>query len=244
MSSTSTLPAAPEPRRFIGYVRVSTDRQGRSGLGLEAQREAINRHLHPGDRLLTPLHVEVESGRRNDRPELAKALERCRATGAVLLIAKLDRLARDAHFLLGLEKAGVEFVACDMPHANRLTIGIMALVAEEEARATSARTKAALAAAKARGTRLGGLRSGQRPPTAEERAAGAEKAAKAKRRIADHAAHRHAARVLDLRASGATLVAIADTLRAEGATTPRGGTGWTATAVRRVLLRVEGERIV
>ena len=108
------------PRTFIAYVRVSTERQGRSGLGLEAQQAAIHAFLRAGDRLLAPAYVEVESGKRTDRPELEKALARCRATGATLLIAKLDRLSRDAHFLLGVMKAKVEFVAADMPTANRL----------------------------------------------------------------------------------------------------------------------------
>jgi DNA invertase Pin-like site-specific DNA recombinase len=146
--------------RFIAYHRVSTAQQGRSGLGLEAQRKAVEDYLNGGAWTLLAEFTEIESGKRADRPELEKALAACRAHRAVLVIAKLDRLARDAHFLLGLQKAGVEFVAADMPTANRLTVGIMALVAEEEARMISARTKAALAAAKARGTVLGGARAG------------------------------------------------------------------------------------
>ena len=149
---------APAGPRFVAYYRVSTDKQGRSGLGLDAQRAAVARHAASAGGVVAAAFEEVESGRRGDRPQLGLALAECRLRRAVLLIAKLDRLARDAHFLLGLEKAGVEFLAADMPHANRLTVGIMALVAEEEARATSARTKAALAAAKARGVRLGNPR--------------------------------------------------------------------------------------
>lgn len=141
------LPAGP---RFVAYYRVSTDKQGRSGLGLDAQREAVARHAASCGGSVVAAFEEVESGRKSDRPQLALAMAECRLRRCILLIAKLDRLARDAHFLLGLEKAGVEFLAADMPYANRLTIGVMALVAEEEARATSARTKAALAAAKAR----------------------------------------------------------------------------------------------
>jgi DNA invertase Pin-like site-specific DNA recombinase len=142
--------------KFVSYLRVSTPRQGQSGLGLEAQRAAVEAWLNGGDWTLVEEHVEIESGKRDDnRPALARAFDACRVYNAKLVIAKLDRLSRDAHFLLGLQKAGVEFIAVDMPHANRLTVGIMALVAEQEREAISSRTRAALAAAKARGTRLG-----------------------------------------------------------------------------------------
>src|SRR3954471_23494922 len=153
--------------KFISYLRVSTKRQGESGLGLEAQRKAVLDYLNGGSWQLVQEHVEVESGKRDDnRPALQKAFEACRAFNAKLVIAKLDRLSRDAHFLLGLQKAGVEFIATDMPHANRLTVGIMALVAEQEREAISARTKAALAAAKARGVVLGKPK-GYRPKGAD-----------------------------------------------------------------------------
>jgi DNA invertase Pin-like site-specific DNA recombinase len=142
--------------KFVSYLRVSTKRQGESGLGLEAQRASVEAWLNGGSWQLVEEHVEVESGKRDDnRPALARAFEACRAYNAKLVIARLDRLSRDAHFLLGLQKAGVEFVAVDMPHANRLRVGIMALVAEQEREAISSRTKQALAAAKARGVRLG-----------------------------------------------------------------------------------------
>lgn len=142
--------------KFVSYLRVSTKRQGESGLGVEAQRKAVEDFLNGGSWQLIQEHVEIESGKRSDnRPALARAFESCRAFKATLVIARLDRLSRDAHFLLGLQKAGVEFIAVDNPHANRLTIGVLALVAEQEREAISARTKAALAAAQARGTRLG-----------------------------------------------------------------------------------------
>ena len=141
--------------RFVAYYRVSTVRQGVSGLGLESQQESVRQYLNGGRWKMVSEYVEIESGRKADRPKLAEALVSCRLHGATLVVAKLDRLARDAHFLLGLKDAGVEFVCVDMPSANRLTVGIMAMVAEEEARMISARTKTALAAAKRRGTKLG-----------------------------------------------------------------------------------------
>src|SRR3982751_4388726 len=141
--------------RYVSYLRVSTDRQGRSGLGLEAQRRAVEDFLNGGRWELIDEFVEVESGKREDRPKLAEALALCRLHNATLVIAKLDRLSRDAAFLLGLQKAGVRFVAADMPEANELVVGIMAVVAQAERKMISARTKAALTAAKARGVRLG-----------------------------------------------------------------------------------------
>src|SRR6516225_5307917 len=144
--------------KWISYLRVSTDRQGKSGLGLEAQRSAVADYLNGGKWSLVKEFKEIESGKRADRPMLAEAIKACRVYGAKLVIAKLDRLSRDAHFLLGLEKAGVDFVAVDMQNANRLTVGIMAMVAEDEGRRISARTKDALAAAKRRGKKLGGDR--------------------------------------------------------------------------------------
>jgi DNA invertase Pin-like site-specific DNA recombinase len=141
--------------RFISYFRVSTARQGRSGLGIEAQRQAVAAYL-TGRKPLAEF-LEVESGRKSDRPMLAQALAACRVHRAVLVIAKLDRLARNVSFVSALKDAGVEFVACDFPQANRLTIHILAAVAENETRMISERTRAALAAAKARGTVLGGF---------------------------------------------------------------------------------------
>jgi hypothetical protein len=130
--------------RFVAYYRVSTDRQGRSGLGLEAQREAVRSYLDGGSWQLVEEVVEVESGKRNDRPKLAEALKLCRLHQATLIIAKLDRLARNVAFVSNLMESGVDFVAVDFPQANRLTVHILAAVAEHEAAMISQRTKAAL----------------------------------------------------------------------------------------------------
>jgi DNA invertase Pin-like site-specific DNA recombinase len=141
---------------FVAYYRVSTDRQGASGLGLDAQRQAVGRRL-AGKGDLAAEYTEIESGRRDaNRPQLHAALAECRKRRAVLLIARLDRLARNVAFIANLMESAVDFVAVDMPTANRLTIHILAAVAEHERKMT--RTKAALAQAKARGTRLGNPR--------------------------------------------------------------------------------------
>jgi DNA invertase Pin-like site-specific DNA recombinase len=142
--------------QFVAYYRVSTDRQGRSGLGLDAQREAVQRYLAAIGGQLIGEHTEIETGKRNDRPELGKALAVCRRRrGARLVIAKLDRLSRNVAFIATLMDSNVEFIACDNPHATRLTLHILAAVAEHEREMISIRTKAALAAAKARGKALG-----------------------------------------------------------------------------------------
>ena len=141
------MPAA-HTGKFVAYYRVSTQRQGRSGLGLEAQQTAVRDYLNGGDWRLVAELTEVESGKRSDRPKLVEALKLCRLHGATLIIAKLDRLARNVAFVSNLMEAGVEFHAVDFPQANRLTIHILAAVAEHEARAISERTRAALASAK------------------------------------------------------------------------------------------------
>ena len=141
---------------YISYVRVSTEKQGASGLGLEAQREAINRHI--GSYPLLEEYREIESGKRNDRPQLKAALAHCKKAKATLIIAKLDRLARNLHFISGLMESGVDFVAADNPHATRLVVHMMAAFAEHERDMISKRTKDALAAKKARGAVLGNPR--------------------------------------------------------------------------------------
>lgn len=142
-------------QRFVTYYRVSTDKQGRSGLGLEAQRNAVTQFLTTRYASVLAEFLEVESGGKDDRPKLREALEACRRGKATLLIAKLDRLARSVAFVAGLMDGETDFVAVDMPHASRFVLHIMAAVAEHERQIIGERTKAALAAAKARGVRLG-----------------------------------------------------------------------------------------
>ncbi len=141
--------------QIVSYLRVSTARQGASGLGLEAQRAAVQGFAATGGHTIVAELLEVESGGKADRPQLAAALATCRLHRATLVIAKLDRLARNVAFIANLMDGGVEFVACDMPHANRLTLHLLAAIAEHEREMISQRTKAALTAAKARGVRLG-----------------------------------------------------------------------------------------
>jgi DNA invertase Pin-like site-specific DNA recombinase len=142
--------------QFVAYYRVSTDKQGRSGLGLEAQQEAVRQFV--GAAKVIASYKEIETGRNNDRPKLSEAIAHAKRAKARLVIAKLDRLSRNVHFTSGLIETGVDFVACDNPNANRLTIHILAAVAEDEAERISSRTKAALAALKARGVKLGAQR--------------------------------------------------------------------------------------
>jgi DNA invertase Pin-like site-specific DNA recombinase len=207
---------------LIAYYRVSTDRQGRSGLGLEAQRTAVGRYLSSVGGILMAEHTEVETGRRNDRPELQKALAVCRKHKARLVIAKLDRLSRNVAFIATMMGAGVEFVACDNPYATRLTLHILAAVAEHEREMISARTKAALQAAKARGVRLG--RNAERLASAN-RAAATGRAKQIERVLAE------------LNRSGMTTRQIAAELTARGITTPRGGR-WHPQTVIRMMERV------
>lgn len=141
--------------QIVAYLRVSTTRQGASGLGLEAQRAAVQGYAAAGGHTIVAELLEVESGGKADRPQLAAALVACQLRKATLVIAKLDRLARNVAFIANLMEGGVDFVACDMPHANRLTLHLMAAMAEHEREMISQRTKDALKAAKARGTRLG-----------------------------------------------------------------------------------------
>ena len=139
--------------QYVAYLRVSTQKQGYSGLGLEAQKEIIKNFLH--DKIPIAEYVEVESGRHNDRPKLKEALTLCRNTGATLIVAKLDRLARNVSFLTSLLDSGNDIVFCDFPNCNKMVIAILGAIAQYEAELTASRTKAALQAKKARGERLG-----------------------------------------------------------------------------------------
>lgn len=222
--------------RAVAYYRVSTAKQGASGLGLDAQRAAVEGLCTArGWQIVAPPFTEVESGKRDDRHELTKAIAHAQITGAKLVIAKLDRLSRNAAFLLTLRDSGVDFVAADMPDANSLTVGIMALVAQQEREAISQRTREALAAAKARGTRLGNPNGA----AALHRAAkGTTAAMEANQRNADHHAERLRPVLARLRGEGLTsLASIAAALNNEGVRTPRGGR-WHASSVRNLAARL------
>ena len=211
---------------FIAYYRVSTDKQGAAGLGMDAQREAVERFIGQRGEIVLEF-VEVESGRKANRPKLMAALEECKTRRATLLIAKLDRLARNVHFISGLMESKVDFLAVDMPEANRLTIHVLAAVAEHEREMISQRTKAALAQAKARGTKLGNPRAAE--------AAVLGRAARVIRRPPP--------KVLTLiqerRDGGATLREIAHELNQLGIRTPR-GFQWYACTVRSQILADRG----
>ena len=230
--------------KFVSYLRVSTERQGRSGLGLEAQQQAIKDYLDGGRWELLAEYVEVESGKRNDRPKLIEALHRAKVTGATLLVAKLDRLSRNVAFLSALMESGVEFVAVDMPLANKLTVHVLASVAEHEREAISQRTKAALSAARARGqwvSRSGRSvdRLGNPNGAAALRRAGKGNIAavyKVKARADERAADIMPI-VADIRAGGiTTLKGIAAELNARGILTARHG-AWYPSTVKRLLAR-------
>jgi DNA invertase Pin-like site-specific DNA recombinase len=228
--------------KFVSYLRVSTDKQGHSGLGIEAQRTAVADYLNGGRWRLLKEYTEIESGKRNDRPQLAGALSHAKATGATLVIAKLDRLARNVAFIANLMESGVEFVAVDMPLANRLTIHVLAAVAEHEREMISQRTKAALAAAKARGEWIS--KSGRRctglgnPNGARAlRGRGNAPAVAALKKAADA----HAAEILPvieaIQAEGiTTLRGIAAELNERGILTAR-ETRWYPTTVANLLQR-------
>lgn len=209
---------------FVAYYRVSTAREGQSGLGLDAQRSAVAGYVASRGELVEEF-TEIESGQKNDRPQLIAALDLCRRRRAVLVIAKLDRLARNVAFVARLMESGAEFVAVDNPHATKLLVHLLAAFAEHERDQISARTITALAAAKTRGVRLGN------PWAAEAAALGRAALAMASAPMRAKAA----ARALVLREQGASLRAIAAALKLEGIEGLRGGS-WGPSSVRLLLL--------
>ena len=219
--------------KCVAYYRVSTQRQGWSGLEFKAQRAAVRNHLNGGDWKIVAEFTELESRQCKDNPRLAEALAACRVHGAKLIIAKLDRLARNVAFLSAVMNAGVEFEAVDFPQANPLTIHVLAALAKHESKLTSERTKAALAAAKRRGVKLGGFRAGAKL-TATARQAGV----KANQERAEARAADLAPIIRELRATRITsLRRIADALNRRGIRTPR-GKQWLAGSVSQLLARL------
>lgn len=222
-------------KKIVCYLRVSTARQGASGLGLEAQLEAVQQYALAMSASITATFTEVETGKLNTRPQLQQALHLAKVTGATLVIAKLDRLSRNAAFLMTLQDAGVKFVAADLPQANTLTVGIMALVAQQEAEAIGKRTREALQAAKQRGKVLGNPNGAE----ALRRAAKGNTAALVtlKLKADSHAANLRP--VLEaLVGEGVTsLGGIAAALNERGMLTPRGGQ-WHKTSVGNLKARL------
>jgi DNA invertase Pin-like site-specific DNA recombinase len=220
------------PQSCVAYYRVSTQKQGKSGLGLEAQQRAVHDHMSRTNRKLLAEMTEIESGKNPDRPKLAEALKLCRLTGAKLIVARLDRLARNVAFVSRIMEAGADFEAVDFPQANRFTVHILAAVAEYEARLISERTRAGLAVAKARGVKLGGFRGGFGTPENLAKARQVQ-LAKASARISDLVPT-----VAEIRSSGiVSSAAIARELNARGIRAARGGP-WSEDMVHGLLSRL------
>jgi DNA invertase Pin-like site-specific DNA recombinase len=219
--------------KFISYLRVSTQKQDASGLGLEAQREAVSQYLNGGLWEVMGEFLEVETGKGADalskRPKLREALALCKKTGVTLLIAKLDRLARNVHFVSGLLETGIEFVACDMPNANKTMLQMFSVMAEWERDAISARTKAALSAAKARGVVLGAAGALNLKPNIEARKAAADAYAETLREV-----------LMGFRTQGLTQAKQVERLNALRLPTASGAIGnWNPKQLQRVMARLE-----
>jgi DNA invertase Pin-like site-specific DNA recombinase len=230
-------------KKFVAYFRVSSDRQGKSGLGLEGQRAAVLQHVGVAGELIAD-YTEIETGKRDsldNRPELRRALAHARRSQATLVVAKLDRLTRSVAVTSLLHQSNVDFVCCDNPFANRLTIQILAAVAEDEARRISERTKAALGAYKARGGILGATRPESRNLTIDGRQRGALASVRRREKLMAEAYDDISPRMQALRSSGRSLRAIAQTLNDDGHTTRR-GRPWSAAQVLRVLDKSNSRR--
>lgn len=220
--------------RYVAYYRVSTQRQGASGLGLEAQQATVAQHLKGVQPIAA--FIEVESGRKADRPELQRAIAACRVHKATLIVAKVDRLARSVAFLSALLESGISVVFCDLPQVEgptgRFLLQSMAAVAELEAGLISQRTKAALQAARERGVQIGN------PANLRNRDAGTQRSAEARARVADRHARDIGHVIADLKREGITSsTSLAWHMNRRGITTPRGGQ-WSTTQVQRVLRRL------
>jgi DNA invertase Pin-like site-specific DNA recombinase len=223
--------------KIVAYYRVSTAKQGKSGLGLEAQQMAVESYAKANDGAIIKSYTEVETGKRADRQELGKAIAHARMSKGTLVIAKLDRLARNVAFTSALMDAGCDFKACDNPFADRFTIHILAAVAEKEAKDISNRTKSALAAYKARGGSLGSARPECRTNLSQEAMAkGQRMASEARTRYAKEAYADLVPLMMQLRQEGKTYRGIADHLNQEGYTTRR-GKPWNHVQARLVLER-------
>jgi DNA invertase Pin-like site-specific DNA recombinase len=236
MTVTASGERDTRPQQYVAYYRVSTGKQGRSGLGLEAQRAVVSQFVATASGKLFAEFTEIKSGSTSNRPQLDEALRTCRIRRATLVIARLDRLSRNVGLIARLMESGLEFVAADFPHANRLTIHILAAVAEYEAKVISERIKAGLAAAKARGVKLGGTKGSCR---GNMRAAVAASVLSRQRR-AKARARDLAPIVWGLIAQGKSRAEIAEELARRGIRTPRNGK-WCVSAIARIQKRTKDE---